>query len=91
MSEPNKHTDIFPRSDPSGDFGRDEGVTGYALLALDKPDGSVAELAERAVRIQMIALGRFDVDPRRATEAVVEVLESGLEASDNATDTGGAI
>lgn len=91
MSEPNKRADIFPSSDPSGDFGRDEGITGYALLALDNPDGSVGALAERAVRLQMVATGRFDVGPTRAAEAVVEFLQSGFEVSDINTDTGAGI
>ncbi len=75
MSRPSNPNDLFPSPDPSGDFGRDEGMLVYDILSQQKPDLPVEHLAERSVRIGMLVNDRFDIDPLRAAEAIVETLD----------------
>lgn len=70
----------------SAEFGRDEGVVGYAMLAGDHQDDmTVEQIAERSVRIQMIVNNRFDIDPEVATRAVVSELETDIQVGDGQT------
>lgn len=78
MSRPNYPHDLFPSQDPDGEFGRDEGMNGYALLASRHPDETVEKLATRATRIGMVVTGRFDIDPTEAAKAIAEELEKDL-------------
>jgi hypothetical protein len=58
--------------DSSGDFGKDEGRFGYSLLASRAPDTTpMAQLAERAIHLSKIVHGRFDVEPRAATQSLI--------------------
>lgn len=79
MSKPNNPGELFPSVDPSGDFGRDEGMVAYFRVAGDHPDWTVEQIASQAVRLQMIINGRFDVHDTLATEAVVEALGSNFD------------
>ncbi len=74
MSRPNDPNDLLNKSDPSREFGRNEALTGYASIALEYPDRPVRDIAERAVRVGMVAYSRFDVNPRLAAEALLEEL-----------------
>lgn len=65
-------------TDPSGDFGRNEGLFGYKLISerAYNPDAPVAQLADHAARIAMVASGRYDLDLKRVSEAIVEQLNA---------------
>jgi len=78
MSKANNWPDLFPNPDPSGDFGRDEGIAGHRVIASLNPDLTLETIAKRAVRLKMATENRFDVDPRRAAEAVIEELRVDL-------------
>ena len=73
MSRPRHPADWLP-GDPSGDFGRDEGLVGYAILANMHPDATVVELAKQAVQIGMVVHRRFDINSEQATQAVVKAI-----------------
>ena len=76
MSRPNNPSDLFPSQDPSGDFGRDEGMKAYKIIATEHPDWPVQSIAEMAVRIQMVIEDRFDVLDRDAAQAIIKELNS---------------
>ncbi len=75
MSKPDQIGNLFPNPDPSGDFGRNEGLASYSFLADLAPDRPVEKIAELAVRIRMIVHRQYDINPQRATEALVGVLD----------------
>jgi hypothetical protein len=70
--------DLFPSLDPSGDFGRDEGIATYAVAVMNNPDQRIKDVAKRAARVAMILNHRFDVDPNRAAQAIIDDLIAGL-------------
>lgn len=78
MSRPNNPGDLFPSSDPSGDFAKDEGMVGYAVESGRNPDRTIKDIAERATRVAMIVSGRTDVNVRKSVEVIVEELKSEL-------------
>jgi len=63
--------DVLDSPDSSGDFGRDEGLSAYEVVAKNHPDGTIQDSAERAARIAMIVTRRFDVNPQSAEQAIV--------------------
>ena len=79
MSSPNGPEDLFSNPNPSGDFGRDEGVSAYFMVVAEHPDWTVERIARHAVHLQMIVSGRFDVHDTLASLAVVEELDLGFE------------
>ena len=71
------------RPDSSGDFGRDEGVAAYEVVAGINPDRTIEASAEIAAGVAMIATGRFDVDPRKVAQSIVNGVTSGLPELDD--------
>jgi hypothetical protein len=64
----------------STEFGQTYGRRGYDLLSEDKPHlvdvDKQAKRAEAAVRIGMVVTGRLDIDPKVATDALLENLHN---------------
>ncbi len=79
MSERFDPTNILDNPDRvHGDFAEDEGLEGYHILIDERyvdQEWTISEIAERAIRLQMMLKGRWDIDPVQATTALVSILE----------------
>jgi hypothetical protein len=70
-------------SNPSELFGEDVGIKAYKWMietTTTLADEPVVDIARRAVRVAMVTAGQFDIDIEMATNAVVTVLNSDVEA-----------
>lgn len=78
MSERFDPTNILDNPDRvHGDFAEDEGLEGYHILINEgyiDQERTIREIAERAIRLQMMLKGRWDIDPKKATETLVRIL-----------------
>ncbi len=85
--DPTNIFDTYERVDH--DFGVDEGVEGYGVLIKEgyvDREQTVGEIAERAVRMQILLKGRHDVGVAKATQATIRaVMPNGLEGLEHHT------
>ena len=76
MSRPANSFDVLDSPDSNGDFGRDEGMAAYEVVAGTNPDRTIEASAKLAAGVAVIVTGRLDVNLRAAEQTIISEVTS---------------